>query len=154
MLAEIPSAASVVRLYPAGLNFCECYLLAEALRQNCDPKDEIEITANDATRNRPVQAIDVDFIHKLTANREGAGAKISAPAKAIYFALHHANVVAVLAGPHPFMKLAIPFPEDVWDAYFQQMMWANEPDAYDIVIGEYRPWLRRMRPFSADMSDK
>jgi hypothetical protein len=88
--------------------------------------------------------IDADFIYKLTLNPDGSGAELTGPGGSAYLALHSDDRFAVLAGGREFVGAAIPFPDDIWDAYFEQFMWKYEAE-FEAIRHEYRAWLMRPR---------
>lgn len=142
MLHAIPPSCAVAKIYPAGPNFCECYLLAEAVKVNFAPNQEFKVTSNRESRTVTAMHIDVNFLYDLTVNREGAGAELRGPADSAYFSLQRDDVIAVLAGSRELVGRAIPYPDDIWTAYFEQIMRANEPKAFKLVLDEYCAWLQ------------
>lgn len=144
ILASIPEGCSTVKIYPETLNFCECYLLAQAIRAHFPPTAQFEVRAEQEARSVSADAIDVDFVHKLAANSIGSGAELISVESTLYLAIHRDDLYTVLAGSNEFMRSAIPFPDDIWDTYFEQFMWKYEAE-FEVVLSEFRAWLSRRK---------
>jgi len=140
ILSEVPATCDEARLYPAGLNYCECYLLAQAIKGSFEPDAVFKVAIKRARHSVQAKEIDVDFIFRLCLNDEGGGAQLRDLGSSLFFALDSEDTFALLAGESSFLQRAIPFPDDIWAAYFEQIMKANEPDAYELILEEFGLW--------------
>lgn len=143
MLSEVPTSCADVRLYPAGLNFCECYLLAEAIKEFFEPDAAFKVTLQRAPHTVKAKEIDADYVYRMCLNDEGGGAEFRDLDDTVFFSLDREDSFALLAGKVTFLRRAIPFPDDIWATYFEQIMKANEPRAYELVLEEFSAWKRK-----------
>ncbi len=141
IFSKVPAACSDVRLYPAGLNICECYLLAEAIKQKFQPEFQMNARVRHKNLLVTVQEINVDFIYDMCLNDHGGGSELSA-GELLFFSLESEDTFALLAGSQDLVRLAIPFPDDIWADYFKQIMWATEPHAYEMVLNQFNAWMK------------
>jgi len=140
VLAAIPEDCTATKMYPETLNFCECYLLAQAISVHFPPTTQFQILSDQKVCLVTASAIDVDFLYKLTVNYYGSGVELIGVDGTLYFATHRDDLYVVLAGSKEFVKSAIPFPDDIWDAYFEQFMWKYETE-FEVIRNEFRGWL-------------
>jgi len=143
MLSQVPASCADVKLYPAGLNFCECYLLAEAIKASFEPDAIFNVMMQRGRYTVKAEEIDVDYLYRLCLNDEGGGAELRDLGDSIFFSLDREDSFALLAGDRSFVRRAIPFPDDIWAAYFEEIMKANESDAYKLVLEEFDAWMNR-----------
>jgi hypothetical protein len=142
ILADVPQNCVAAKLYPETLNFCECYLLAQAIKAHFPPASQFEVLADHATSFVSAKAIDADFVHKLAANPSGSGAKLVGPEGSMYLVIYRGDLFAVIAGSNEFIHAAIPYPDEIWDAYFEQFMWKYDAE-FDVIRSEFEGWLKR-----------
>lgn len=152
ILAAVPQDCAAAKMYPERPNFCECYLLAQAIKAHYPPKAQFEVLVEHETSFVSAEVIDVDFVHKLAANPGGSGAKLVGPDGSMYLAIYRDDLFAVLAGSKDFIRAAIPFPDDIWDTYFEEFMWKYESE-FDAIRSEFRTWLTKREKGSESGND-
>ncbi|MEL6857182.1 MAG: hypothetical protein AAFO74_02270 [Pseudomonadota bacterium] len=141
VFANIPSDLTQAKVYPAGLNFCEIHLLSRAIQENYSATDLFRIDSKKDTLSVPTQELDVDYLYSHFVNEYGTGVEIHGPADSFFFKLQRDSVFAVLAGSEQLITQAIPFPNDIWNTYFLEIMQGSQSkETADIVLEAFNNW--------------
>ena len=141
IFAKIPPDLTQAKVYPAGLNFCEIHLLSKAIQENYVATDMFQIGSKEETFSVPAQKLDVDYLYSHFINELGTGVEIRGPSDSFFFNLQRDSIFAVLAGNEQLIVQAIPFPDDIWDTYFLEIMQGSEStETAELVLEAFKKW--------------